>query len=112
MKYGTTLSGGSVDYLDTAGNVIWDSSSNAGYWNDVAGFGRDDDEGLSQTASKSANQDALLKISLSSNASGLNDKEYFFWSNDDGTISGTVTTSLPATVDSRISRIWKAIETT
>lgn len=94
-KYGLTLSGGMIDYLDTAGSIVWNSSDNIGYWNDIAGFGRDDDQDLAQTASKSANADALVKISLSSTASGLDDKNYFYWANNNGAISGTTTSSIP-----------------
>ena len=37
---------GDEDYLDSAGNIIWDSSVNAGYTYDIAGIGTDVDAGL------------------------------------------------------------------
>lgn len=41
------------------------------------------------------------------NSTGLADKEYFFWANNDASTTGTVTTLLPASLDTRIAREWK-----
>ena len=109
-KYGLTLSGGTVDYLNTSGTVVWDSSDNAGYWNDIAGFGRDDAEDLNQVRSRSANADAAVTMTLPS-SEALDDQDYFYWANDDGILTGTVTTGLAANLEARTERIWKVEET-
>ena len=51
LKYGLAQST-STDYVDSAGDTIWDASDNSSYNNDVAGIGRDDDSGLNQIISK------------------------------------------------------------
>ena len=36
IKYGITLSGGTANYVNSSGNVIWDVASHVGYNNDIA----------------------------------------------------------------------------
>lgn len=105
VKYGTTLSGGTQDYLDTAGNVVWDSSNNAGYWNNVAAFARDDDEGLIQSGSRSTNPDSSVYLEIATGS--LDDKEYVFWSNNGNSLTSGESVDVPAGINQRLERIWK-----
>lgn len=82
-KYGITLENGTVDYLDTAASPVWTVASNAGYGNDITGLGRDDAQDLDQTRSRSVNSDSLVTMYVRTTMSGLDDKSYFYWSNDD-----------------------------
>ncbi|WP_372793479.1 LamG-like jellyroll fold domain-containing protein [Lutibacter sp.] len=107
IKYGITLgiNGTSQDYVDSAGNVIWDQSANAGYNYDITGIGRDDDSALNQKQSKSVNSDfdgtgqirGLVTMGLSNiyatnsenvtaNATTFNNKEYLTWGNNNGNL--------------------------
>jgi hypothetical protein len=107
IKYGITLgyNGTSQDYVDSAANVIWDQSANAGFNYDIAGIGRDDASGLNQKQSKSVNSDfdakgqirGLVTIGLtdiyntnnkniSDNSTTFNDKEFLTWGNNNGNL--------------------------
>ena len=109
VKYGTTYAGGTVNYLDTVGATIWDVTTNAGYNNDIAGIGRDDTQGLLQTRTQSANADAAITMFVR-NSSGLDNRDYLMWGNDDASLTGTVSASLPANVSERVERIWRVDE--
>ena len=150
IKYGVTLQDASstltnhrindVDYIDSAGNIIWDTSANAVYNYDVTGIGRDDASGLNQKQSKSVNETSdgtglltgILTMGLTdiydtnsnniaSNPTNFNDKEFLVWGND-----GTSITAAPFTVNVDMSAgitglstpvtfdgmqpIWKVVE--
>ena len=109
-KYGITLNTGNTDYLDSSGSVIWSTTNNAGYGNDIAGIGRDDRSNLMHTRSRSVEADAMVTMFLRSDATGLDDKEFMYWSNDDATITGTSTSNLPSYAAIRNERIWKIDE--
>ena len=108
IKYGVTLQDDTsaladyklndVDYIDSQGNVIWDTSANSGYNYDIAGIGRDDDSFLIQKQSKSQNNESdgigatsgLLSIGLtdlydtnneniSLNSDTLTDRAFLIW---------------------------------
>ncbi|MEO9806479.1 MAG: LamG-like jellyroll fold domain-containing protein [Reichenbachiella sp.] len=102
IKYGITLSS---NYLATSGSPIYNVSN--GYANDIAGIGREDDELLAQTQSKSENSDAIITIS---NAAELDDAEYLIWGNDDGATTET-TSGLPSGVNQMLTRKWSTTET-
>lgn len=109
VKYGTTYAGGAADYLDTIGATVWDATANAGYANDIAGIGRDDTTALLQTRSQSANADATVTMSLR-NVSGLDNRDYMMRGNDSGSLTGTISASLPAIVSERVERVWRVDE--
>ena len=60
VKYGITLA--STNYLSSDGTVIWNNSSYSSYHYDIAGIGRDDDQGLHQKQSKSINSEKTLYL--------------------------------------------------
>ncbi|WP_250434540.1 LamG-like jellyroll fold domain-containing protein [Hanstruepera flava] len=104
IKYGITLgaNGTSQDYVDSAGNVIWDVDTGTPaedvFNYDIAGIGRDDDSDLLQKQSRSVNNaldgatrgQGVLTIGIGSiaNTNNLNtstdleDKEYLVWGNN------------------------------
>lgn len=51
LKYGITLSGGTLNYLDSSGSVVWSPTTNAGYTTRIYGIGRDDGTSLNQKQS-------------------------------------------------------------
>lgn len=65
VKYGKTLSVGSMDYISASGSVIRDATTNAGYTNDITGVGREDAQALSQLTSRSVNSDSLVTMAAS-----------------------------------------------
>nr|MDD3720335.1 delta-60 repeat domain-containing protein [Candidatus Gracilibacteria bacterium] len=63
IKYGITLDQTSPqNYINSSGAVIWNSTTNAGYNNNIFGIGRDDGFNLYQKQSKSINTDGLITI--------------------------------------------------
>ncbi|HAI18447.1 MAG TPA: MAM protein, partial [Xanthomarina gelatinilytica] len=104
IKYGITLgvNGTSQDYVDSAGNIIWDANTGVAaedvFNYDIAGIGRDDDSDLLQKQSRSVNNaldgatrgQGVLTIGIGSiaNTNNLNtnteleDKEFLVWGND------------------------------
>ena len=111
IKYGVTLQDDAstltdyrlndVDYIDSQGNVIWDTNANTGYNYDVAGIGRDDDSYLEQKQSKSQNNESdatgptsgLLTIGLTDlydtnneninlNSDDFTDRAFLVWGNN------------------------------
>jgi len=139
IKYGITLgsNGISQDYVDSAGNVIWDQAANAGYNYDITGIGRDDAAALNQKQSKSVNSDfdatgqirglvtmGLTDISTTNSANTAafpTDKEYLTWGNNNGNLNnapnvvnvdmsaGISGLSTPVTFTG-MERVWKVTE--
>ncbi|WP_396600568.1 choice-of-anchor D domain-containing protein [Algibacter sp. R77976] len=130
-----------VDYIDSQGNVIWDTSVNSGYNYDIAGIGRDDDSDLLQKQSASENKfsdgtgptSGFLTIgindvydtnntNINTNPTTFNDREYLVWGNN-GVDLNLAATSVAVDMSSGISglttpvsftamqRIWKVVET-
>jgi len=131
IKYGITLgvNGTSQDYVDTAGNVIWDQSANVGFNYDIAGIGRSDDAGLTQEQSKSVNANTMVTMGLTTieatNNANLNtfanDENYLVWGNDNGSLAAApdVTVDMSSGITgltsnvtfTAITRKWKVVET-
>lgn len=99
IKYGVTLS---HNYLSSSGSIIWNTTTNAGYNNDIAGIGRDDVSGLSQRKSLSVNSDGAVTIDKGSLFGS--DKDFLLWGNNDG---AGLSTNTPSTFVGRSTRIWK-----
>lgn len=113
IKYGITKAG---DYLASDGTtVIWNSTTNAAYHHDVTVIGRDDDSGLHQRQSLSQAPNAMITVVSVDGASAIIDfsfdKEFFALGNDNGALSGAGISDFPPTINNRIARVWKAIET-
>ncbi len=108
IKYGFTLDQSAAqNYVAPQGGIIYPAASTHNdFAHDIAGIGRDDAQGLNQTASRSRNADDIVNIGLASN---LNDGEYFLWGNNGATM--TATTEVPAGYAQRLARIWRVAET-
>lgn len=112
IKYGVTLNQLTpTNYLATDGTVIWHSSFNQSFNNNIAGIGRDDAEGLMQRQAMSSNSGTQLLVgvggSLNSNINNSNvftvDKSYLTWGDNNGVFTFTedVMSGL------RLARVWK-----
>ncbi|WP_419211216.1 LamG-like jellyroll fold domain-containing protein [Maribacter sp. X9] len=124
LKYGISLNQASpLDYIASDGSIIWDSSENSGYKSGIFGIGLDNDSGLDQKVSKSANSDAVLTIALDNDFSTANndvgrttthtnDNQFFVVAHN-GANTNTQFAEIDATTyNARISREWKVDKTT
>lgn len=112
IKYGITLSD---DYLASDGGTVWNTTTNAGYNNDIAGIGRDDFSGLDQRKSRTINADSLVTMALDDldapTAFADNDA-WLVWGNDDGLTTFTASIdNAHAGTSSQMERIWRVQET-
>ncbi len=106
LKYGITLTS-TVDYLDSAGGILWDKSVNAAYYNDVAGIGIDAGSALTQTTSRSVNADGM--VTITGTVASISSGEFLLWGNDNG--ATTASTEVPSGYSQRLTRRWKVAET-
>ena len=58
IKYGITLNN-ALNYLNSAGNAVWNRTTNSGFNNHIFGIGRDNAAGLNQVQSVSQTSDML-----------------------------------------------------
>ncbi|MDR9399329.1 MAG: Calx-beta domain-containing protein [Salibacter sp.] len=113
LKYGVTLnmsddpatsSIDERDYLNSAGNTVWDYSANSGNNSAIAGLIRDDGASLEVLKARSVNGGAILTGEVSS----LSDQESIVWGHNGQPVetekneTGTLTTKL--------KREWRATE--
>lgn len=126
IKYGITLgvNGTSQNYVDSAGNIIWDASADGGAFNyDIAGIGRDDDSELNQKQSRSVNSTSVVTIGhkdiTTTNSGNTNnfdtDLDYMVWGHNNAALSGSssITINLGASttsVTTLFDRRWKIVE--
>jgi hypothetical protein len=118
IKYGTTLAQ-PQNYLNSSAGVIWNSTTNAGYTNNIAGIGRDNASGLYQKQSNSVNAGDQILIgagnSLSNtnaaNSNTLNEGQFLIWGDNGLDKRLSVALSYPAApggeVNYRFAAIWK-----
>ncbi len=114
LKYGITLDVGVVDYVDSVGSSVY---SLATYEHDVFGIAHDSVSSLDQQISKSVNTGAIVTLSTDTNfvaANGthtsLTDGQYLIIGNDGG-VTTTQMTELPAGATDRITREWRVENT-
>lgn len=113
LKYGITLnmpddpatsSIDERDYLNSAGNTVWDFSASTGYNNGIAGLIKDNDVTLEVLKSRSVNGGAVLTVETAS----LNNMESIVWGhNGAGIVSDKNETG---EVSSKLEREWRATE--
>jgi hypothetical protein len=87
LKYGITLQ---RNYLNGAGETIWNRKEVKRYSNNIAGIGRDDQSGLyqKQGTSSSGTDQMIIGVNkivrLNSNNNGqINDNDYLIWGDND-----------------------------
>ncbi len=99
VKYGVTLS---TNYLASDGSIIWNTTTNAGYNNNITGIGRDDASALDQQASSSVN--ATGSVTINKGGAFTSDKNFILLGDDAG--AGT-SSNVSATYRARSNRVWK-----
>jgi len=81
IKYAIPLDQSTAaDYLDSAGNVIWNSNDTT-YNHGIVGIGQDDGSGLNQTSTKYPHKENILQIS---EAADQDDGEFLIWGHNNG----------------------------
>ncbi|WP_168735506.1 S-layer homology domain-containing protein [Cohnella fermenti] len=109
LKYGYTID--SNDYLDSTGDKVWDSVTNATYHHNIGGIARDDASALNQKQSNSTNSGNQVIIGLGgieeknsdNTAQFLSDKQYLVWGDNNQPFAYTV----PIGDRARTQRVWK-----
>lgn len=126
IKYGITLqnnkgASASVTYMAGDGAQIW--ANQTGYHNNVIGIGRDNaaaNSGLNKVRSKSVlslnSSLDILTIANGTNMGGTafgSDKSFFITGNNAQALNASAASNadLPATIQSRLTRVWKGQET-
>ena len=119
LKYGLTLDPASSplqDYVNSAGTVVYPSSSVAGfqpYRYDVAGVIDDNTgSGLRQITSKSQNTNAIVSMTVAGAGSSLNAGEWLIWGSNNGSLTTGNTSDIGGTVQRRLARVWRVREST
>jgi hypothetical protein len=129
IKYGITLGAAQAEknYVNSAGAIVWNKTSNAGFNYNIAGIGRDDSSDLNQKQSKSVNDADEVTIGLgglyTKNSENINEftanLDFLVWGRNNGDYKAIVTPNIvtitPAsditTSFTRINRKWKIVET-
>lgn len=96
------------DYLASDSTVIWDFTANASFNAMIAGLGRDDLSALYDTIGNSVEGDI---VSIERRDSVFNDKNFFVYGHNNEAPNSWRVTDLPAGIQGRIARVWKAQET-
>ncbi|WP_345205673.1 thrombospondin type 3 repeat-containing protein, partial [Chryseobacterium ginsengisoli] len=117
IKYGTTYAQGTRDYKNSSSGVVWSTSGNTGYNNNIAGIARDA-TGLNQKQSWSTNSGKQILISTTglantnaANTTSLTAGQYLVWGDNGLTKRSTVAISGISGVNYRFAAIWKAQNT-
>ena len=77
------------------------------YPENIAGLGRDANQSLNQTNSKSEEVGAIVRMNVPDN---LGEDEYLVWGND-GAATTMINSEMPGTVTQRTAREWRVAET-
>ena len=115
IKYGITLDQSSpINYYNSDGDIIFNTTQAASlggyleYNNDIAGIGRDDASELDQPASRSENTGSVVTIDRGATIS--TDDTWLIWGNDGGALTESAALTMPAEIDSRLTRVWRVAE--
>lgn len=83
IKYGISLSQFEIkNYINSAGQKIWDNDKHKGFDSSITGIGRDDGSGLLQVKSSNMANEGLLTIELKSKNNKIPDNYFAFWSDN------------------------------
>ncbi|AXY73485.1 T9SS C-terminal target domain-containing protein [Paraflavitalea soli] len=116
IKYGITLP---HNYVDPAGNIVWDATVNTGYGFNITGIGRDDCNGLHQKQSKSVNAtEALVTLgnyvgiaaTNAANANNMDNATALLLGDNNANRTAWTATGAPLNRE-RLARTWKVQET-
>jgi len=91
IKYGIGMEG--MDYMNSAGDILWSYEDNIDYGYNIAGIGKDSLIAINQKQSAALGGDAILTISSgtladwnSNNANELQEMDYLIWGDNGDTI--------------------------
>lgn len=115
LKYGITKSG---DYIASDATTYWNSTSNSGYQNNIAGIGKDNASALNQKQSQSVSsgiQPVIGNLNISdTNANNSNDfatdKTFMVWGSDTGSTNFATSFAFGG-LNNRMARTWKVQKT-
>jgi|GEM_PF-4493780 hypothetical protein len=120
IKYGITLDsvGTGGNYYNSSGNSVYQGGGGAGYFNDILGIARDDNESLYQRQSHLLSDFVRLYLGATPLATTTNqantgtftaNQSYIVMGDNLGNLcgSGSNITAKPVTVDQRLDREWK-----
>lgn len=96
IRYGITIPVASHNYY-----------SQAGFPNDIAGIGKESTQSFTKDSAWSVNPTSILTVY---NSTSLDDGDYLVWGHDGGTTSYSYN-NIPASINFRTERIWRASET-
>ena len=102
IKYGVTLTG---NYKKTNASVLWNSTTNSIYHNNIAGIGREDALNFSQQASTSQNG-ATVDVLISNIGSFSINTSYLIWGCNSGIYDNLSPANAPAGYQTS-DKIWK-----
>lgn len=87
IKYGISLSQYDFkNYLNSQGDIIWDSDQHKGFDSSITGIGRDDASGLLQPKSSNMIDEGLLTMELKSKTNTIPNNYFAFWSDNGGNL--------------------------
>lgn len=112
IKYGTTYASGTRDYKNSAGNVVWSASANAGLQNNIGGIANDGVLQQKQSWSTNPGQQVLigttgLTNTNAGNSLALNAGQYLIWGDNGLAKVPTVSTTAFPSVSHHFQAIWK-----
>lgn len=106
LKFGTPLKGKDYVTAGVSSQVVWPSTINAAFNNNVAGIAKDEEGALALDTSRSSEDPTASQIFISAKQS-LSDKQYLLWGDNKSTAP-----SIPyGTGFKRSTRTWKAQNT-
>lgn len=127
IKYGITLNN-TNNYTSSQDVVFWNASTNAGFYNNVAGVGNDFRSALHQKQSRSQHTNTNNQVIMGlgdiaatnqENTNSLNDGQFLMWGDNGNTVAMTNTASTYTAFNyeggtnnaRRMNRIWKVQNT-
>jgi hypothetical protein len=128
LKYGISMDQETpLDYLNSAGTVIWDATANAAYATDINGIGYDDASDLMQRQATTKYKLRVLSVFHGDQSGGLptsnksnsddiaTDQSFMMWGHNAGLekpiVAYTPTAITPTNPFQRLERVWKIQET-
>ncbi len=115
IKYGITLG---FDYMSSSDVIVWNTTANSAYNNNIAGLARDNASGLHQKQSNSVNSGRQVLISTdglantnSDNFTLLDNNQFLIWGDNGLSTNFNVAIAGNSDINYRMNRIWKVQET-
>ncbi|WP_412560094.1 LamG domain-containing protein [Winogradskyella sp. MIT101101] len=103
-------SGTSSNYYSSAGTIIWNGASNAGYGYNVIGLGRDNSSGLLQTKSTSSSVVTSDIVTIEGEVGSFINNNSFLIVGHNGAPATLTSTGTPDRTTSMFNRMWKVSE--